>query len=884
MQVAGIEWTPEMPIEAHPLWEQQVELEREMLVAGAHRVQDMIVTAREKEAMTRTAPLRSLMGAAIPVVIEGIEDYIASYKRQLSRNGGASPLALPYLIALDHPLAAFVAVRTVLDRLTDQKTGLLNIASQIGRSLEHEEKIRKWEEANPKAFWSLQRDLDRKNSTALHRRRVNIHEFNRLMRLPLNWQPWGDEVVLRLGLTLVDILVRYTKWFALIADPEFIRTSKHEAPLVLAPQPALLEWLGRKLEEEEVMHPIYTPTVVPPKRWRTTSDGGYHTPYVRTPKLIRFKAHQETQRSKAHDEYAALDMPLVYQALDMLQEVPWRVNRRVLDVALAAWAQDRGLAGLPLTSERPLPPKPAGMVPNAKTGRDDFPTPQAEKEWKRAASKVYAFNMARLSNGRQTTRIIQVAQQYLDHTFYFPHMLDFRGRMYPIPNALQPQGNDLARGLLLFAKGEPITADNSGADWLAIQLAGCMGVDKVSFEDRIMWVHEREDLWRAIAADPLGTVEEWHDYDDKPWQALAAIFEWVDYLDHEGPEPFVSSLPVMVDGTCNGIQHLSAMMRDERGGASVNLVPGESPRDIYKEVAAALQAHLEGIEAGGGEEGVKAAAWLKLCGRNIPRKLTKRPVMVLPYGGTRTAFFKYVREWLGENDIEQEAFPREEYNQFLTFLVGHLWDACNATLPAAMAVMEWIKACAKAASEGNQPIYWVTPSGFVVRHFYGARKETRIKHLLDGTTHWLRRTTHTDRLDRKEQLQGIAPNFVHSQDGAALVLSIEYAKQAGVKQFVAIHDAYGSVAAHMWTLYKCLREAFVEVHETDTLASFRASCRAVVVDQALHVAVTRGTPGPRATAAMRCNAEATADRMLPPLLPYGNLSLSAVLSSDYFFN
>jgi len=65
--------------------------------------------------------------------------------------------------------------------------------------------------------------------------------------------------------------------------------------------------------------------------------------------------------------------------------------------------------------------------------------------------------------------------------------VDFRGRVYPLstggPN---PQGDDVAKSLLTFAKGEPITHD--GARWLAIHLAGLFGIDKVPFEERVQWV------------------------------------------------------------------------------------------------------------------------------------------------------------------------------------------------------------------------------------------------------------------------------------------------------------------------------------------------------------------------------------------------------------
>src|SRR5436309_2711073 len=48
---------------------------------------------------------------------------------------------------------------------------------------------------------------------------------------------------------------------------------------------------------------------------------------------------------------------------------------------------------------------------------------------------------------------------------------------------------------------------------------------------------------------------------------------------------FRSHLPVSMDGTCNGYQHLSAMGRDPIGGSATNLIPADQPEDMYQEVA-----------------------------------------------------------------------------------------------------------------------------------------------------------------------------------------------------------------------------------------------------------------------------------------------------------
>lgn len=91
--------------------------------------------------------------------------------------------------------------------------------------------------------------------------------------------------------------------------------------------------------------------------------------------------------------------------------------------------------------------------------------------------------------------------------FYLPHNLDFRGRAYPLPPHLNHMGNDLSRGLLLFAKAKPLgtyptrfrrryrgtdgCAGERGLRWLKIHLANLYGYDKATFDERVVWVDQR---------------------------------------------------------------------------------------------------------------------------------------------------------------------------------------------------------------------------------------------------------------------------------------------------------------------------------------------------------------------------------------------------------
>lgn len=78
------------------------------------------------------------------------------------------------------------------------------------------------------------------------------------------------------------------------------------------------------------------------------------------------------------------------------------------------------------------------------------------------------------------------------NTLYFPHNMDFRGRVYPIPPHLNHMGADINRGILEFAEAKPLGA--GGLRWLKIHLANVVGKDKLPLDDRKAYAESIEDI------------------------------------------------------------------------------------------------------------------------------------------------------------------------------------------------------------------------------------------------------------------------------------------------------------------------------------------------------------------------------------------------------
>jgi DNA-directed RNA polymerase len=248
-----------------------------------------------------------------------------------------------------------------------------------------------------------------------------------------------------------------------------------------------------------------------------------------------------------------------------------RGTRPVYDVVRHLWNHGHDIPGAVAREDIPRIPKPHDIATNA----------EARALYKVKSREVYLANLASQGRRMAVASTLNIAGRMGDGPIWFPMSLDFRGRMYCDPQFYTPQGSDLAKGLVRFNRGVPL--GERGLHWLKVHAANCFGVDKVSVEERVAWVDASSSKIRSVAAEPL--VEKWWHEADSPVQFLAACVELAAAWSTGQAQNFVSYLPIMVDGSCNGIQHLSALSRDAQAGAFVNLLPAESPSDIYGRVA-----------------------------------------------------------------------------------------------------------------------------------------------------------------------------------------------------------------------------------------------------------------------------------------------------------
>ena len=536
------------------------------------------------------------------------------------------------------------------------------------------------------------------------------------------------------------------------------------------------------------------------------------------------------------------DLTHEYTCVNALQQTPWRINDFVVKTLRQCWDSGQTWEGLPPKDNLSLPKYPFSKEPKYLNDEEKLQF----KEFKRERNKLHSYNNKSMSKRIQVERTIQIAEEYTGYDkMWYVWQLDFRGRKYPVESFLSPQNADYSKALLEFANGM-IVSNDAEAKWLAIHGANVFGVDKVSLEDREMWAYMNVQNAVDVYNDPL--TNRWWQEADKPWQALAWCYEWALYnSSREFGEPFYTHLPCASDGSCNGLQHLSAMLRDKEGGRAVNLLPSEVPEDIYTDVAKRTVQLLQ-------QQDTRMAKELLDVG--ICRKLTKRPVMIVPYSGTRHACTEYIKEALeekckGHNPWNDDFFKPSMY------LSGFVWQAINEVIVSAHSVMDYVKVLARLYAKEGKMFEWYTPTGLLVRQTYNEQKKLRIATHLNGSVVRLNYSKPIDdSVNARKAASGASPNLVHSLDAAALTFTVGKCVEEGVTDFAMVHDSYGTHSPNMPLLNNKLREAFVEMYkEHDVLQNLYDS-------------------------AVTTLAEGT-DVPLPP--NKGELNIEEVLKSDYFF-
>lgn len=703
-------------------------------------------------------------------------------ERDRARNGTKRSRVLVKVEGIEAVTVAYITLSTIFNSL-HETTDKNKIIAKIGNYLQNERNFHWIEDQAPQA-WSRLVRYAKDHGSLRHQTRFILNTAQADGLLIEDWDAEDESLKAKLGDWLIGLCVE-----AELIDID-LRTVGKRSTSEIVLQDHVVAWLEDYRVKAEagslpMITPVLSPLTEPPKDWTSVRNGGYR------------KLPQTLVKFGSQADYGNADMSKVFRAVNLMQRTAWHVHPGMLELVGRLWADGQKVGKLPLGLQQSMPERVAPEVWEAWT-------PEVRKGHSLMRKDITDANRQAAGDHVSVNMVLAQARELQDApAIYMPVQLDYRGRAYCQP-LLSPQGADYVRAMLEFAEGKPV--GERGAMWLGIQVATLWDgeyrnkkLSKASFQDRYDWTLENEDFLRSVVDDPLGH-RDWINA-DKPFMFLRTAIDWVGFLD-EG-DTFVSHVPIALDGSCSGVQHYAAILRDEATGARVNLIPTEEPGDIYGDVGDML---AQVIEA---DDDPLAEFWR---GHGISRKLVKKPVMTYGYHSREAGFAKWYKHNFVKPALKTQGSD-EPSDPIARYLAKRTMEAVELALPSVAAGMDWLITCANLLAHEGKSMSWTTPSGFPVVQRYVDIPSKRVETMLGGVR--LRVSipgTPSPTINKRKQANAIAPNHTHSLDAAHLMLTVLQADAYGVTSFALIHDSFGTLAADADAMFSATRDAFVDMY------------------------------------------------------------------------
>lgn len=440
---------------------------------------------------------------------------------------------------------------------------------------------------------------------------------------------------------------------------------------------------------------------------------------------------------------------------------------------------------------------------------EEVPTEAGEDESARQfALRVRSVETANRAKRAAREELLAAASEGLQHgRFYFPCYLDFRGRIYQVDyKGMGPQGSKAGKALLQMGT-EGVELGQNGLWWAYHELGNSMGYDKLSLDEKVakakeLPIHDLKD-------GPQGTDFWLHA--DEPLKALAVAEDIRKALESGSPETYKSQQFGYVDGSCNGMQHLSLLTRDVHGALATNVISCEDGRqDLYGTVAANFLELLEADKSPAADHWRQQAVSVK----GGMRAIVKRATMTQSYGVTSQGIrdqaindgYCSTKDRSHEGTKEQARLFQETVEQALAH-----------AMPKAMELRKWIVDAVERSCKAGIAPEWTTPVGTRVVKRYCVKRFMQVRIGKHKTN--LPKFDHVGgKPDIKKNKSSIVANIIHSFDAAMLQDTTNRFRNESESPITFVHDSYGTAFGDMDLMSRVLRESAKDIYSQDRLA------------------------------------------------------------------
>lgn len=599
-----------------------------------------------------------------------------------------------------------------------------------------------------------------------------------------------SETYIKYALDLCILISEHTKLFKIVES--FIDTQKSKRHIILDDncKNQLLDVLT---------YNIQMPMVSQPNDWEITINKDNN--FI----IKKYGGWLNNDNSFIHKSFKNKgDIKIVNQnvinTINFLQNTPYIINNEVLDVIIDL-INDNKLSDLIITDFHPE----SSNLNNFMKNKDYVKVNEIL-----TTNSLCYNNMNILSNAMLLRNMVNI---------YYPIFIDWRGRYYTYTPANSYQGSDLAKSLILFKKGS-ILNDNGIKSLKIFTGLSYSLIGKVSNNDIINWVDDNID-------DIVNIKNGFWLKAKEPFMALAASIELKNFL--EDKDNFISRLPIYIDATCNGIQHLSAMAADNNLASYVNIsksTDNDLPKDFYQHMVEYIVKDVKKLI----EDNPDLAILDQIL---FNRSFIKKCIMTIPYGVTvrgmrdqlTNSHFIYKGNIANKKsfNLKKEFLKNPTLETSLTFnlndiniLAKSIHNILFNTYPSLTKVVEYLKDVNKFLKKLDVSfgVLWKTPSGLIIQQKY-VDFDTKILNtsILNYKKSISLKIPNINKISLIKQNQAIIPNIIHSLDASNVsLLANKLIINNDKVNLLTIHDCFATNANNIPLLSLLIKKSFLEIY------------------------------------------------------------------------
>ena len=446
--------------------------------------------------------------------------------------------------------------------------------------------------------------------------------------------------------------------------------------------------------------------------------------------------------------------------------------------------------------------------------------------------------------------ILNIANCYVGaNKIYFPVRLDQRTRVYCETDYFDYQKNDLAKGLISFAEPGLITKlDNSAIKFFKGFGASMYGdgLDKKSLNSKVKWVDDNSDyILNFRSNDIINKAENRTCF-------VSFCFEYerfIDFYNSEDKTVFYSYLPIQLDASCNGYQHLALLTRETKIFNNLNLgrsTHDDIPDDFYKYIIEENMKYMLEKQKTLSNLNNKSSIDINLLDSinrlievSFDRSLVKKIIMTKSYNASIIRLVEHLAKNLDNHKEDIINTTDLNNNKKTKTLIYYTYKNHNVKLirkdllnfvmslkivldkisPKIKLLTEYLDNVVKICTKLNTPVPWALPSGAMIKESYQKVEEEKVKafSFLKG------RYTFKKYLDNefsyKKQKRATMPNLIHSLDGTTIAILFEDFNKIG--SLYTVHDCFATTADCVPYLINNLKSVYIKLYSSnDYLVKF----------------------------------------------------------------